>query len=98
MARLLNAAKSDESAAMEKECMFIEIKKKEIICLFLDAMKKTETLTRIQNARQRVRNEIQDLTERLRITQENIKRLRKRSSDNHFPTETFTSLTHEIDD
>ncbi len=82
----------------EKNVCLLRLKKKEIICLFLDAIKKAETLTRIQNARQRVRNEIQDLTERLRITQENIKRLRKRSSDNHFPTETFTSLTHEIDD
>jgi len=66
--------------------------------MFLDAMKKIETLTRIKNARQRVRNEIDDLTERLRITQENIKRIRQRSIDNNYPSGTFTSLTYEIED
>jgi len=66
--------------------------------MFLDAMKKIETLTRIKNARQRVRNEIEDLTERLRITQENIKRIRQRSIDNNYPSGTFTSLTYEIED
>ncbi len=66
--------------------------------MIIDAAKKAETLLRIQNARQRVRSEIQDLTERLRITQENIKRIRKRSIDNHIPLGTFTSLTQETDD
>jgi hypothetical protein len=66
--------------------------------MFLDATKKIETLTRIKNARQRVRNEIEDLTERLRITQENIKRIRQRSIDNNYPSGTFTSLTYEIED
>jgi hypothetical protein len=46
-------------------------------------MKKAETKTRIKTARQRVRSEIQDLTERLRITQENIKRLRQRTLDSN---------------
>lgn len=32
-------------------------------------------------ARQRVRGEIQELTERLRVTQENIKRIRQRTSE-----------------
>jgi predicted nucleic acid-binding Zn-ribbon protein len=64
----------------------------------LDTMKKTETLTRIKNARQRVRNEIEDLSERLRITQENIKRIRQRSIDNNYPAGTFTASTYEIDD
>jgi hypothetical protein len=41
-------------------------------------MKKTETITRIKTARQRVRHEVEDLTERLRVTQENIKRIRQR--------------------
>jgi predicted nucleic acid-binding Zn-ribbon protein len=59
-------------------------------------MKKADTIKRIKNARQRIRNEIQDLNERLRITQENIKRVRQRSIDNNFfPPGTFTSLTHE---
>jgi hypothetical protein len=66
--------------------------------MFLDAMKKIETLTCIKNARQRVRNEIDDLSERLRITQENIKRIRQRSIDNNYPSGTFNSLTHEIED
>ncbi len=78
--------------------MYVFFFNDEIICLILDAMKKTETLTHIKNARQRVRNEIQDLTERIRITQENIKRLQKRSIDNNLPTDTFISLTPEIDD
>jgi len=66
--------------------------------MFLDAMKKIETLTCIKNARQRVRNEIDDLNERLRITQENIKRIRQRSIDNNYSSGTFNSLTHEIED
>lgn len=52
-----------------------------MILRVLDAMKKADTIARIKSARQRVRNEIQDLTERLRITQENIKRLRQRTVD-----------------
>jgi hypothetical protein len=39
-----------------------------------------------------VRNEIQDLTERLRITQENIKRVRQRSIDIN---PSIHTLTHE---
>jgi hypothetical protein len=66
--------------------------------MFSDAVKKAETLNRIKTARQRVRNEIQDLTERLRVTQENIKRTRQRSIDHNYPSGTFASLTHEIDD
>jgi hypothetical protein len=83
---------------MDKECKVCSIELFYFFVVVLDATKKAETLLRIQNARQRVRNEIQDLTERLRITQENIKRLRKRSTDNHFSTETFTPVTNEIDD
>jgi hypothetical protein len=52
-----------------------------MIFLGLDALKKADTIARIKSARQRVRTEIQDLTERLRITQENIKRLRQRTTD-----------------
>ena len=52
-----------------------------MLCVSIDAKKKSETKTRVKVARQRVRNEIQDLTERLRITQENIKRLRQRTSE-----------------
>jgi len=44
---------------------------------------------RIKNARQRVRNEIEDLTERLRITQENIKRIRQRYPSNSLTNENF---------
>ncbi|CAF0903376.1 unnamed protein product [Adineta steineri] len=62
------------------------------------AMKQMETIARIRNARQRVRNEIQDLRERFRITQENIKRIRKRSIDNNFPPDAFIALTHENGD
>lgn len=61
-------------------------------------MKKTETLSRVRNARQRIRSEIDDLTERLRITQENIKRIRQRSIDNNYLTGIFTPITHEIED
>ena len=42
-----------------------------------------------------MRSEIQDLTERLRITQENIKRARQRSIDSNSSLGTFNSLTHE---
>ncbi|UJR15251.1 hypothetical protein I4U23_002206 [Adineta vaga] len=59
------------------------------------ALKKAETLARIKTARQRVRNEIQDLTERLRITQENIKRIRKGSVDHIYPPGTFLALPNE---
>ncbi len=62
---------------------------------FLDAIKKADTITRIKNSRQRVRNEIQDLTERLRITQENIKRVRQRIMDTNPSIGTFNTLTHE---
>jgi hypothetical protein len=61
-------------------------------------MKKADTIIRIKNARQRIRHEIDDLTERLRLTQENIKRIRHRPIDNHLPSNAFTSLTHEIPD
>ncbi|CAF1255168.1 unnamed protein product [Rotaria sp. Silwood1] len=84
LARLLNCAKSlapptDENLATEKEY----------------AAKKFDTITRIKNARQRVRNEIQDLTERLRITQENIKRVRQKSIDNNSSMGTFNISTHD---
>ncbi|CAF1004741.1 unnamed protein product [Rotaria sordida] len=66
-------------------------------------MKKACTIERIKNVHQRVRNEIQDLTERLRITQENIKRVRQRSIDNNYSSGIFTSsiqdnIKHEIED
>ncbi len=63
--------------------------------IILDAIKKSDTITRIKNARQRVRNEIQDLTERLRITQENIKRVRQRTIDANPSMGTFNTITHE---
>ncbi|CAF1677913.1 unnamed protein product, partial [Didymodactylos carnosus] len=65
LCRLLNCAKSiapPSNKTTEKEY----------------AEKKSETLQRLKSARQRVRNEIQELSERLRITQENIKRVRQR--------------------
>ena len=61
----------------------------------LDATKKIDTIARIKDARQRVRNEIQDLTERLRITQENIKRLRQRLLDNNSSLGTSSTTAHE---
>ncbi len=61
-------------------------------------MKKADTLMRIKNARKRVRSEIEDLSERLRITQENIKRIRQRSIDNNHSSNTITSLTYYIED
>jgi len=88
LVRLLNCAKSfapptDENLAIEKEY----------------AIKKSDTITRIKNARQRVRNEIQDLTERLRITQENIKRVRQRSMDTNSSMGTFNeNIKREIVD
>jgi hypothetical protein len=63
--------------------------------MIVDATKKSDTIRRIKRTRQRVRNEIQDLTERLRITQENIKRVRQRSIDHSFPPGTFGALTLE---
>ncbi|CAF3614644.1 unnamed protein product [Rotaria socialis] len=43
------------------------------------AKRKIYTVTRIKRARERVRHEIQDLTERLRLTQQSIKHVRQRS-------------------
>jgi predicted nucleic acid-binding Zn-ribbon protein len=63
--------------------------------IILDTAKKADTIARIKNARQRVRNEIQDLTDRLRITQENIKRARQRILENNPSIGTFNTLTHE---
>ncbi|CAF3652927.1 unnamed protein product [Adineta steineri] len=84
LVRLLNCAKSlapptDENLATEKEY----------------ALKKADTIARIKTARQRVRSEIQDLTERLRITQENIKRIRQRSADHGSSTNLLNTSTHE---
>ncbi len=82
---------------IEQECMFINriCFSNRTIYLLTDAMKKDETLLRIKNARQRVRNEIEDLTERLRITQENIKRVRHRSIDSNPSSGIFHPSTHE---
>lgn len=66
-------------------------------CSFVDAKKKGETLLRIRNARQRVRSEIEELSERLRLTQENIQRLRQRAIDQNYLPETATSSTNEMD-
>lgn len=66
--------------------------------LFVDAKKKAEILFKIRNARQRVRSEIDDLTERLRVTQENIQRLRKRSIENNSLHGTLTSSTQEMEE
>jgi YEATS domain-containing protein 4 len=84
LVRLLNCSKSlvpptNENLAIEKEY----------------AIKKSDTIKRIKNARQRVRNEIQDLTERLRVTQENIKRVRQRSIDTNSSIGTFNTSTYE---
>jgi peptidoglycan hydrolase CwlO-like protein len=67
----------------------------ESIYLFIDLKKKEETLLQIRNARQRVRSEIDDLSERIRVTQENIQRLRKRSIEN---SGTMTSSTQEMEE
>lgn len=67
----------------------------------LDATKKADTIARIKQARQRVRSEIQDLTERLRITQENIKRARQRSMDssmNSLYTSAHENIKRELVD
>lgn len=42
-----------------------------------------------------MRNEIQDLTERLRVTQENIKRVRQRSLESNTLGGAFSTSTHE---
>ena len=62
----------------------------------LDALQKSEALAKIKTARQRVRNEIQELTERLRVTQENIKRIRQRSIEQICPPGTFIALPNEV--
>ncbi|CAM4741090.1 unnamed protein product [Rotaria magnacalcarata] len=84
LVRLLNCAKAfapstDENLATAKEY----------------AIKKHDTIDRVKKARQRVRSEIQDLTERLRITQENIKRVRQRTMDNSSPMGTFSLSIHD---
>ncbi|CAF5172004.1 unnamed protein product [Rotaria magnacalcarata] len=43
------------------------------------AKRKIYTVARIKRARERVRHEIQDLTDRLRLTQQNIKHVRQQS-------------------
>lgn len=63
--------------------------------LFVDARKKAETLVRIKKGRQRVRTEIHDLTERLRVTQENIQRLRQRTVNTTYPLGAFTAVADE---
>ena len=50
------------------------------ISIVLDAREKDETLAKIRQARQRIRAEILEFTERLRITQENLHRLRQSST------------------
>ena len=65
---------------------------------FVDAKKKAEALFKIRNARQRVRSEIDDLTERLRVTQENIQRFRKRSIENNYLSGTLTSSTQDLEE
>ena len=66
--------------------------------LFADARKKAETIVRIKKGRQRVRTEILDLTERLRVTQENIKRLRQRTVDTTYSPGVFTAVADELID
>ena len=61
-----------------------------MLLIVADAVKKADTKARIKSARQRVQSEIQDLTERLRITQENIKRLRQRTIDTNPLINTIT--------
>ncbi|CAF3052139.1 unnamed protein product, partial [Rotaria sp. Silwood2] len=92
LVQLLNSTKSLASSTDENQTIENEY-----------AMRKAYTIARIHDVRQRVRNEIQDLTERLRITQENIKRVRQRSIDNNFSSGIFTSSTednikHEVED
>lgn len=65
---------------------------------FVDVTKKTETLLQIRHARRRVRSEIDELTERLRIAQENIQRLRKRSMESNYLHGTLTSSTQEMEE
>lgn len=67
--------------------------------ILLDAIKKVETIQRLKTARQRVRSEIQDLTERLRVTQENIKRVRGHAhSGATLNTSTHENIKREIID
>ena len=83
------------SSADEKECKHQEWCLLFLIVHSVDALQKSETLAKIRTARQRVRNEIQELTERLRITQENIKRIRQRSVDQICAPGTFMGLPNE---
>lgn len=50
--------------------------------LFLDTRQKIETIEKIRQTRQQIRSEIQQLSERFRITQENLQRLRQISDPN----------------
>jgi len=70
-----------------------------VFLLFLDSEKKADTIANIKSARQRVRSEIQDLTERLRVTQENIKRVRQRSVETNISSvSTHDHIKREIVD
>lgn len=60
-----------------------------------DALEKTETRKRIRTARLRIRGEVQQLTERLRIAQGNLKRVRQRPVDNVVAPGTFRAITRE---
>jgi hypothetical protein len=103
LARLLRSStplvsSADENQAVQHECMYLRISWESNVTttnISSDALKRAETLSRIQTARQRVRSEILDLNERLRITRENIKRIRKRPVDSIYPVGTFTAVTRE---
>lgn len=51
------------------------------IFLFEDERKRVETVEQIRATRQRIKNEIFELTERLRTTQENLQRVQQYSND-----------------
>ena len=75
---------SDDSETIENQCSYLRRRRRRIrtfvISIVLDAREKDETLAKIRQARQRIRDEIQEFTERLRITQENLQRLRQSST------------------